>query len=142
MNKKKDFFPIVNRVFAKTISSDLVSIKPWTIEELARGREIKVYPYKYDTFDGMDNLEDWIEMQIDLGKVKREWLDWSTNAMSPFQVSDKYYYTSVMVFTVMTIDPDSETRFGMNKKNLFELNPLDWNIENVKELIQKIKYQK
>lgn len=136
---KKPLLPIAKSVFAKTISSDLIPSAPMTIEELARGREIKVYPYKYDAFDGLDNLEDWIEMQIELGKFKREWLDWTTSSILPIQLSKKYYYTSVEVFRVTAIDPDGETRFGKNKKTLFELNPIDWNIKNVEKLIQKIK---
>lgn len=139
MSKEEPLLPIVKRVFPKTISLDLFSTTPSTIEELGRGREIKVYPYKYDTFDGLDNLEDWIEMQIELGKFKREWLDWTTSTIYSLNLSEKYYYTSVGVFRVMVIDPDGETRFRRNVKTLFELNPIDWNINNVEKLIQKIK---
>ena len=139
MSKEEPLLPIVKRVFPRTIASDIIPSTPPTIEELARGREIKVYPYKYDAFDGLDNLEDWIEMELELGKFKREWLDWSTSSIYPLNLSKKYYYTSVQIFRVMAIDPDGETRFRQNVKTLFELNPLDWNIENVERLIQKIK---
>jgi hypothetical protein len=139
MMSKEPLLPIVKRVYAKTISADLIPSAPLSIEELAKGREIKVYPYKYDVFDGLDNLEDWLEMQIEIGKLKREWLDWSTSSILPIQLSEKYYYTSVEVFRVTAIDPDGKTRFGQNVINLFELNPIDWNIKNVEKLIQKIK---
>ena len=142
MKKKEPLLPIAKKVYAKTLGEDLMPSAPMTIEELAKGREIKTYPYKYDAFDGIDSLIDWIEMELEKGKFKREWLAWSTSEMLPVQISKVYYYTSVKVFRVSAIDPDGNKTFMLNVKTLFELNPLDWNISNVEAALKAIRDSK
>ena len=83
-------FPIIKDFNIKTIASDLISVKPESIEELANGRIIKEYPFKYDDFLSKESLKDYIiKLLKETKNIKKEWLKVETFINLPFNI-DKF----------------------------------------------------
>ena len=119
------------------LSDDIIPVSPMSLEEASNGREVKTYPFKYDAFDGLDNMEEWLSMKIRKGDFKPSWLNYREYSACPLNIGS-IYYTPASVFEVLIIDPNGETRFNQNEHVLFTLNPEDWNLESVKSIINSI----
>ena len=134
-------FPLINNVNAKTIADEIVSAKPMTIEEAANGRSIRQYPFKYDSFASYEMLSDYIELRIyENKKIKAEWLRWETGFSIPINIRDDVYYKGHDFLQITCCEPRKDLLDDIVRGEVIcKLNPNDWDIEKIKEIINNIK---
>jgi len=133
--------PMVKKVSCKLLSNDLESVTPMSIEDAAKGRVIKPYPIKYDSFVSAEDLKNYIEKILEEDDtLKAEWLSISKSATLPFNFSKKVYYTPVNVVSITchrpTEDPMEDRIFG---KTICELNPEDPIVKEIQNIINQLK---
>lgn len=137
-------FPVIKNVKGKTIAHSLMSVKPATVEELAKGRIIKPYPYKYDDFADRNSLKEYLIDRFTFDKIfskcKTEWLNVDTSSMLPINISKRVFYTSVSVISIDCTQPAEhildDMRFGGSMVNL---NPTKWSATTLYDIIDEIK---
>jgi hypothetical protein len=138
-NEFPSLLPISMNVAAQAFALDIEPVTPMTHEEAVNGREIRPNPYKYDSFDGLDNLEEYLLSKIRDGIFEASWLSYEEIISMPLNLSKDIYYNSVEVFQVTVTDPTQEAgHFRTNETQLFQLNPEDWNLESVKKIINNL----
>ena len=69
-------FPIIKNISAKLLSEDIMSAKPMTLQEAAKGREIKEIEHNYQEFRNIEDLKKFILKKVKQSKeFKKEWLE-------------------------------------------------------------------
>lgn len=134
-------FPIVKKVFGGTMADKIISVLPMTLQEAARGRKIKPYPAKYDSFASVEDFENYIENFLHENKdLKAEWLKIGRSAMLPFNLRDDVYYTSYEVISITCHrPPDNPFDDIIYGKTVCELNPVDPIAIEAHKIIDKFK---
>lgn len=133
-------FPIVKNILAKLLSDDIKSITPICLEEAAKGRPIKPYPFKYDAFSSAEDLKNYIEDVLYKDKsLKPEWLKISNSSHLPFNLRDDIYYTSVNVFSITCyMPPEHPFDDIIQGTTICELKPDDPLIAEVRNIINQL----
>ncbi len=135
-------FPIIKNVLSTTIADNIKPVKPITTEEAAAGRPIKPYPFKYDSFDSLESLKNYIiDTLYDKKNISKEWLDVEKSYTLPFNMKDYVFYTGVDILSITCYEPRKNMFNDIVRGELIcQLNPKkDWNIEDLKNIIKEIK---
>ena len=137
-------FPRARKIEAGTIADKLPSVSPKTAEEIADGRPMMPYPYKYDTFNSAQDLENYIENILYEKKgLKKEWLEVETSTILPFNLRDDVYYTSVQIVSINCIEPAQHLMHDLRMgETICVLKPGDPLISEAYTIIKKIKNKK
>lgn len=106
MDFDKINFPIIKQAPNKLWGSEIQGVRPKYIEEWAAGRKIKPYPYKYDTFNTKEDLQDYIEDIVLTKGLDFAWLKANHGSYMPFNIKDDVYYTPVNVLYVTCYSPN------------------------------------
>jgi hypothetical protein len=137
-------FPQVRKVEAGTIADKLPSVTPNTTKELANGRPMVPYPYKYNTFNSAQDLENYIENILYENKgLKKEWLEVKTASILPFNLRDDVYYTPVEIVSIDCIEPAQHIMHDLRLgETICVLKPGDPLISEAYAIIKRIKNKK
>jgi hypothetical protein len=137
---KKNKFPVIKNIKAKTLASDIKGAKPMSIEEAVKGRTIKPYPAKYDAFDSYELLKKHIKKQLFFKeKLKAEWLDVSFVGHLPFNFEKDVYYTGYSSIQITCYEPTDGHPCIVEGESLCELNPIHWDINKIESIVNEIK---
>ena len=140
---KKFEFPIVKNIRTKTIASDIDGVKPMSLEEAAKGRTIKPYPAKYDTFDSYELLKDYIENELSIKKhLKAEWLHAGYVGHLPLQLRKRIYYTGYESIQITCYNPEEHHHCIVHGELLCDLHPKNWDIDKIQNMLDEIKNNK
>jgi hypothetical protein len=133
-------FPIVNNVSAKSIADDIQPMKSMTIEEAAKGRPIRPYPKRFDDFEDIATLLEYLEIMMAELDYPLDWLEVNEVSSMPINYSKDVYYTSVNCIAVTAYEPNSNPFHDiMRGQTILELNLENWEIESLRKRINKLK---
>ena len=135
-------FPIIKNISAKLLSEDIMSAKPMTLQEAAKGREIKEIEHNYQEFRNIEDLKKFILKKVKQSKeFKKEWLEVSKIISMPLiQPKTEYFIDTIGTITITCEEPRENIFYGMvNQLNICELDPRKWNYEVLKIVIDELK---
>ena len=139
-------FPKINNIVPTTISDKIKSVQPMTQKEAAGNRKIKPYPKKFDTFETIEDMENYIDdVFYHNTKLNPKWLKIETNYCLPFNLRDDVYYQSYQETTLTCHEPpDHPLQDIIYGETILVLNPKDPMIGEISSIIRKIqtKYKK
>ena len=135
-------FPIIKNISGKLLSNDIVSAKPMTLQEAAKGREIKEIEHNYQEFRNIDDLKKYILKKVESFKgSKKEWLDVHTGYSLPLIHSEKYYFVDTI--GTITIECNQPKKHVLDDivygQTICRLDPRKWNYDVLKNVIDELK---
>ena len=119
-----------------------------TMENIIRGRPVKPFPFKYNDFNSLDDLKEYIRYTITQSSIlKWEWLAVSNYTNVPWGRDLDTYYQSAVIVAITCYEPvDESDKNPFNRISklrgghpLMELNPNKWSYAMVKEIVESLK---
>jgi hypothetical protein len=149
-NKKSAFediaFPIIRNVQAQLLGPQIATLEEMglTEKQIINGRTVKPYPEKYDDFDSVGSLREYISNEIHTNsELKWEWLRAGKYSTMRFQKRDDVYYTPVLSIGVSCMEPRDPKDWGCvhvgKGKELLRLNPNKWPLAFIEEMIEQLQ---
>ncbi len=137
-------FPKIKNIKSTSITDSLKSVQPMTQEEAAQGRQMKPFPYKFDTFNSTEDLKNYIMDFLYYHKeLSSEWLNFGTIVHMPFNLRDDIFYDSVSSVEITCYKPAEhfmqDIIFG---EKIISLKPDDPIVNDLKKIINEIKTSK
>ena len=119
-----------------------------TMENIIRGRPVKPFPFKYNDFNSLDDLKEYIRYTITQSSIlKWEWLAVSNYTKGPWGSALDTYYQSAAIVAITCYEPVDKSEkllFSHISKlrgghPLMELNPNKWSHAMVREIVENLK---
>lgn len=143
MVEKSEFsdlqFPMVRNINARRMTDYIKGTSPMTIEEAAKGKTIKKFPKKYDDFESIETMLDYLTVDLLSRDYPISWLDVSKTSSMTFGYKDFYYLPSISIAITAYEPVDNPFQDIREGAILIELNPEKWVLEVVENAIQKYK---
>lgn len=146
--KKKLDYKEIDYIMMKQKNSEsfldkIEPVHPLTLEQAAKGRPIKDFPYKLDDFVSYEALEAFIRgklRSVITSKDQAEWLD-AVHVSSMDFSTDTEYYRPIEMVVVGGTEPFNEQRRTTIPRayHICKLNMNHWKVKKVKEIINQIK---
>ena len=135
-------FPIIKNISGKLLSNDIVSAKPMTLQEAAKGREIKEIEHNYQEFRNIDDLKKYILKKVKSFKdLKKEWLEVNKIMSMPLiQAEREYFVDTIGTITIECNQPKKHVLDDIvYGQTICRLDPRKWNYEVLKTVIDELK---
>jgi len=131
-------FPIIKKISAKLLSDEITSLKPMSLEEAAKGREIKQYDNSYNS---IDEIKDFIiKKVVEYKGLNIDWVDYKTYHSLPFNLDKNIYYIDRIGSLGITCYKPTEHildhPYGIE---ICTLDPRIWSEDDIKKVITELK---
>lgn len=113
-----------------------------TIEDAAKGRPIKPYPYKYNNFNTAKDLEEYIALKLSNRlDIDPDWLKVGNMYHMPFNIYPQTYYSSVPVFPITCYEPKKDHSCLHNPKGIAigNFSPESWTMAALRNAVEAAK---